>query len=59
MNVTWLLLLIMIREGIVSDVTPCSGKLAGNKQSFCEEVNNNKITFLERAVPNQDVHMLR
>ncbi|QCD83475.1 hypothetical protein DEO72_LG2g3819 [Vigna unguiculata] len=46
------------REGIVSDVTPCSGKLAGNKQSFCEEVNNNKITFLERAVPNQDVHML-
>jgi len=49
----------MIREGIVSDVTPCSGKLAGNKQSFCEEVNNNKITFLERAVPNQDVHMLR
>ncbi|KOM31571.1 hypothetical protein LR48_Vigan01g112600 [Vigna angularis] len=46
------------REGIVCDVTPCSGTLAGNKQSFCEEVNNSKITCLERAVPNKDVHML-
>ncbi|XP_068462809.1 uncharacterized protein At4g18490 isoform X2 [Phaseolus vulgaris] len=46
------------REGIVSDVTPCSGTLAGNKQSFCEEVNNSKITVLERAMPNKDVNML-
>jgi len=49
----------MLREGIVSDVTPCSGTLAGNRQSFCEEVNNSKITVLESALPNKDVNMSR
>nr|KYP42177.1 hypothetical protein KK1_036431 [Cajanus cajan] len=46
------------REGIVSDVTPCSGKLAGNKQSFCEVVNKSKTTFLESGMSTKDVSML-
>ncbi|TKY59180.1 hypothetical protein E2542_SST16260 [Spatholobus suberectus] len=46
------------REGLVSDVTPCSGKLAGNKQSFCEEVNKSKTTFLESGMSTNDVSML-
>lgn len=54
-----LFFLIMIREGIVSDVSPCSGKLAGNKQSFFDEVNKSKTTFLEIGISNEDVSMLR
>ncbi|KAL5150405.1 Uncharacterized protein HKD37_13G037057 [Glycine soja] len=47
------------REGIVSDVSPCSGKLAGNKQSFFDEVNKSKTTFLEIGISTEDVSMLR
>ncbi|RZB81481.1 hypothetical protein D0Y65_030969, partial [Glycine soja] len=46
------------REGIVSDVSPCSGKLAGNKQSFFDEVNKSKTTFLEIGISTEDVSML-
>ncbi|KAK7400654.1 hypothetical protein VNO78_11893 [Psophocarpus tetragonolobus] len=46
------------REGIVSEVTPCSGKLAGNKQSFSEEMNKSKTTFLESGMSPNDVCLL-
>jgi len=49
----------MIREGNVSDATTCSGKLAGNKKSFSDEVNKGKTTFLEIGMSTKDVSMSR
>ncbi|KAL2627449.1 hypothetical protein AAZV13_07G173300 [Glycine max] len=45
------------REGNVSDATTCSGKLAGNKKSFSDEVNKGKTTFLEIGMSTKDVSM--
>ncbi|KAK7362744.1 hypothetical protein VNO77_04865 [Canavalia gladiata] len=46
-----------IREGIVSDVIPSTGKLARNMLSFREEVNKNKATFPETGMSTKDVSM--
>ncbi|XP_061363435.1 uncharacterized protein At4g18490 [Gastrolobium bilobum] len=47
-----------VREGIVSDVMPRAGKLAGNLQSFREEVNKSKPIFLQTSISAKDVDML-
>ncbi|XP_027348332.1 uncharacterized protein At4g18490 [Abrus precatorius] len=46
------------REEIASDVMPSTGKLAGNMQSFREEVNKSKATFLENSMSTKDLTML-
>ncbi|PNY04331.1 hypothetical protein L195_g000749 [Trifolium pratense] len=46
------------REGIVFDVTPSAGKLAGNMKSFHEDVNKRKATFLETGMSAKNVNIL-
>ncbi|KAK7252101.1 hypothetical protein RIF29_35825 [Crotalaria pallida] len=46
------------RESTVSDVTPSAGKLAGNMQSFHEEVNKSKAILRETGMSNKDVNIL-
>ncbi|KAJ1387542.1 hypothetical protein SESBI_39875 [Sesbania bispinosa] len=45
-------------EGIVFDVSPSTGKLAGNMNSFREEVNKSKAIFLETGISTKDVNIL-
>ncbi|KAJ1376064.1 hypothetical protein SESBI_50335 [Sesbania bispinosa] len=45
-------------EGIVFDVSPSAGKLAGNMESFREEVNKSKAIFLETVMSTKDVNIL-